>query len=163
MRPKIRAIIRFVPHFIAHLTPPWRGSEQNAVEQLFTETGKEPGSFLLLQSAKGLWYNLRCCSVRTANPCRNQAHNEAKQVKADFAIYGESFERKKVTGMKEGIHPKFFETTAKCACGETFTTYSTRKDITVEICSKCHPFYTGKQKLVDTGGRVDKFNKRYGL
>ena len=65
--------------------------------------------------------------------------------------------------MKEGIHPKFEETTAKCACGETFTTYSTTKNISVEICSKCHPFYTGKQKLVDTGGRVDKFNKRYGL
>ena len=65
--------------------------------------------------------------------------------------------------MKEGIHPKFEETTSKCACGETFTTYSTKKNISVEICSKCHPFYTGKQKLVDTGGRVDKFNKRYGL
>ena len=65
--------------------------------------------------------------------------------------------------MKEGIHPKVEEVTAKCACGETFTTYSTKKEITVEICSKCHPFYTGKQKLVDTGGRVDKFNKRYGL
>ncbi len=65
--------------------------------------------------------------------------------------------------MKEGIHPKFEETTAKCACGETFKTYSTKENISVEICSKCHPFYTGKQKLVDTGGRVDKFNKRYGL
>lgn len=65
--------------------------------------------------------------------------------------------------MKEGIHPKLEETVAKCACGETFTTLSTKKNLTVEICSKCHPFYTGKQKLVDTGGRVDKFNKRYGL
>ncbi len=65
--------------------------------------------------------------------------------------------------MKDGIHPEFNEVTAKCACGETFQTYSTKKEISVEICSKCHPFYTGKQKLVDTGGRVDKFNKRYGL
>ena len=60
--------------------------------------------------------------------------------------------------MKEGIHPKYEQTTIRCACGNTFTTGSTKKDIRVEICSKCHPFYTGKQKLVDTGGRVDRFN-----
>ena len=65
--------------------------------------------------------------------------------------------------MKEGIHPAYHECTVSCACGETFTTGSVRKDIKVEICSKCHPFFTGKQKLVDTGGRVDRFNKRYGL
>ena len=65
--------------------------------------------------------------------------------------------------MKEGIHPKYEQTTIRCACGNVFTTGSTKKDIRVEICSKCHPFYTGKQKLVDTGGRVDRFNKRFGL
>ena len=65
--------------------------------------------------------------------------------------------------MKEGIHPKYEQTTIRCACGNVFTTGSTKKDIRVEICSKCHPFYTGKQKLVDTGGRVDRFNKRVGL
>ena len=65
--------------------------------------------------------------------------------------------------MKKGIHPEYQTCTVTCACGETFTTGSTRKDIKVEICSKCHPFFTGKQKLVDTGGRVDRFNKRYGL
>ena len=65
--------------------------------------------------------------------------------------------------MKEGIHPKYEQTTIRCACGNTFTTGSTKKEIRVEICSKCHPFYTGKQKLVDTGGRVDRFNKRFGL
>ena len=65
--------------------------------------------------------------------------------------------------MKQGIHPKFTEVTAKCACGDTFTTMSTKGALNVEICSKCHPFYTGKQKLVDTGGRVDKFKKKYGL
>ena len=59
--------------------------------------------------------------------------------------------------MKEGIHPKYEQTTIRCACGNVFTTGSTKKDIRVEICSKCHPFYTGKQKLVDTGGRVDRF------
>lgn len=64
---------------------------------------------------------------------------------------------------REGIHPKYEETTITCACGNVIKTRSTKKDIKVEICSKCHPFFTGKQKLVDTGGRVDRFNKRYGL
>ena len=65
--------------------------------------------------------------------------------------------------MKEGIHPKYEEAVITCACGNTFTTRSTKKEIHVEVCNKCHPFYTGKQKLVDTGGRVDRFNKRFGL
>ncbi len=65
--------------------------------------------------------------------------------------------------MKEAIHPKYNEIKVSCACGETFTTRSTMKnDLHVEICSACHPFFTGKQKLVDTAGRVDRFNKRYG-
>ncbi len=63
--------------------------------------------------------------------------------------------------MKTGIHPEVFETTVHCnGCNTTFTTHTTVKDITVEICSNCHPFYTGKQKLVDTAGRVDKFKAR---
>ena len=65
--------------------------------------------------------------------------------------------------MKEGIHPKYQQTTIKCACSAVYQTGSTKPNITVEICAKCHPFYTGKQKLVDTSGRVDKFNKKYGL
>jgi len=64
--------------------------------------------------------------------------------------------------MKQGIHPEYHECTVKCACGETFVTGSVKEEMKVEICSKCHPFFTGKQKLVDTGGRVDRFNKRYG-
>ncbi len=64
--------------------------------------------------------------------------------------------------MKEGIHPKYGETTVTCGCGETFMTRSTKKEIRVEICSKCHPFYTGQQKLVDSAGRVERFIKRYG-
>jgi large subunit ribosomal protein L31 len=64
---------------------------------------------------------------------------------------------------KEGIHPKYEETTITCACGNVIHTRSTKQNIKVEICSKCHPFFTGKQKLVDTGGRVDRFNKRYGM
>jgi large subunit ribosomal protein L31 len=65
--------------------------------------------------------------------------------------------------MKEGIHPEYHQCKVTCACGETFMTGSTKKELRVEICSKCHPFFTGKQKLVDTGGRVDRFNKRYGI
>lgn len=65
--------------------------------------------------------------------------------------------------MKEGTHPDYKPTTIRCACGEVIETRSTKSDIKVEICSKCHPFYTGKQKLVDTGGRVDRFNKKFGL
>ncbi|HEV2764319.1 MAG TPA: 50S ribosomal protein L31 [Pyrinomonadaceae bacterium] len=65
--------------------------------------------------------------------------------------------------MKQGIHPAYQEITVHCACGNQFQTRSTRKgDLHVEICSECHPFFTGKQKLVDTAGRVDRFNKRYG-
>jgi large subunit ribosomal protein L31 len=65
--------------------------------------------------------------------------------------------------MKPGIHPEYVDITVTCACGETFQTRSTKKgDLHVEICSACHPFFTGKQKLVDTAGRVDRFNKRYG-
>jgi large subunit ribosomal protein L31 len=64
--------------------------------------------------------------------------------------------------MKPGIHPKYEEAKVICACGETFTTRSTRKEIHIEICSACHPFFTGKQKLVDTAGRIERFQKKYG-
>ena len=64
--------------------------------------------------------------------------------------------------MKEGIHPNYQQTTITCACGNVIETGSTKQNIKVEVCSKCHPF-TGKQKLVDTGGRVAKFNKKFGL
>ncbi|MFQ5498404.1 MAG: 50S ribosomal protein L31 [Candidatus Zixiibacteriota bacterium] len=63
--------------------------------------------------------------------------------------------------MKAGIHPKYDETEVKCACGNTFTTRSTKEMIKVEICSNCHPFFTGKQRLVDTAGRVDRFRRKY--
>ena len=65
--------------------------------------------------------------------------------------------------MKMGIHPDYKPTVVRCACGEEIETASTKQNIKVEICSKCHPYFTGKQKLVDTGGRVDRFNKRFGL
>jgi large subunit ribosomal protein L31 len=63
--------------------------------------------------------------------------------------------------MKQGIHPDYVVATVHCSCGNTFTTRSTRSELRVEICSNCHPFYTGKQKLVDTGGRVERFQRRY--
>ena len=65
--------------------------------------------------------------------------------------------------MKEGIHPKYGKAIVRCVCGETFETGSTKSELKVDICSKCHPFFTGKQKLVDTVGRVDKFKKRYNI
>jgi large subunit ribosomal protein L31 len=64
--------------------------------------------------------------------------------------------------MKQGIHPEYGTATVRCSCGNTFQTRSTKSDIHVEICSACHPFYTGRQKLVDTGGRVERFQRRYG-
>ena len=65
--------------------------------------------------------------------------------------------------MKEGTHPKYEQTTIRCACGNVIETRSTKKDIRVEVCSKCHPFFTGKQKMVDTGGRVSRFTKKFGF
>ncbi len=65
--------------------------------------------------------------------------------------------------MKEGIHPNYVDAKVTCACGNVIETKSTSGDMEVEICSSCHPFYTGKQKLVDTAGRVERFNKKYGI
>lgn len=65
--------------------------------------------------------------------------------------------------MKKGIHPKYGKSIISCACGNTFETGSTKKNMRVEICSACHPFFTGKQKIVDTAGRVERFNRKYNL
>jgi large subunit ribosomal protein L31 len=65
--------------------------------------------------------------------------------------------------MKPGIHPEYVEATVHCACGNTFTTRSTKKELRVEVCSRCHPFFTGEQRIVDTAGRVERFKRRYGL
>ncbi len=78
-----------------------------------------------------------------------------------YAVYYALKKLKEELVVKEGIHPDYKQTTITCACGEVIATGSTRENIQVEICSKCHPFFTGKQKLVDTGGRVEKFNKRF--
>ena len=63
--------------------------------------------------------------------------------------------------MKDGIHPEYYEITVRCACGSEVQTRTTIKDLHVEICSKCHPFFTGKQKLMDTAGRIEKFKRKY--
>lgn len=63
--------------------------------------------------------------------------------------------------MKKDVHPEYFQTEIRCACGNVVETGSTKKDIRVEICSKCHPFFTGKQKLVDTAGRIERFRRKY--
>ncbi len=65
--------------------------------------------------------------------------------------------------MKPEIHPEYGEATVHCACGNTFTTRSTKKDLRVEVCSRCHPFFTGEQRIVDTAGRVERFKRRYGI
>ena len=80
-----------------------------------------------------------------------------------MCYYQDVMNKKGVTSMKEGIHPQYEKVTIKCACGAEFETRSTKKDIRLDICSKCHPFFTGKQKLVDTGGRVDRFKKRFNM
>ena len=64
--------------------------------------------------------------------------------------------------MKTGIHPNYGGSTVKCSCGNTFSTGSIKRELRVELCNECHPFFTGKQKLVDTGGRVERFERRYG-
>jgi len=64
--------------------------------------------------------------------------------------------------VRTGIHPEYHEVQARCACGATWTTHSTKPELKLEICSSCHPFFTGRQKLVDTEGRVERFTKKYG-
>lgn len=70
---------------------------------------------------------------------------------------------KEVKPMKTGIHPKYDKCTVRCACGNTFETKSVKEEIRLEICSECHPFYTGNQKTVERGGRAEKFKKKYGM
>ncbi|OGO53083.1 MAG: 50S ribosomal protein L31 [Chloroflexi bacterium RBG_16_68_14] len=65
--------------------------------------------------------------------------------------------------MKQGIHPKYIEALVRCACGNSFQTRATKPDLHVEVCSACHPFFTGEQRIVDTAGRVERFKRRYGI
>ncbi len=77
--------------------------------------------------------------------------------------FAKSSGQKEVKMMKTDIHPKYHATTVTCACGNTFESGSVKPELRVEICSACHPFYTGKQKFIDAGGRVEKFKKKYGI
>lgn len=105
-------------------------------------------------------------SYRNAKPGRRIQSLTLKEVRTyDGGLPGDPDSRPwtRRNIMKQAIHPAYNQITVTCACGETFQTRSTRKDdLHVEICSACHPFFTGKQKLIDTAGRVDRFNKRYG-
>ena len=78
-----------------------------------------------------------------------------------YSFVYRNFKVRRQQVVKEGIHPDYKQTTITCACGNVIETGSTKENIQVEICSNCHPFFTGKQKLVDTGGRVEKFNRRF--
>lgn len=77
--------------------------------------------------------------------------------------YALNYMKERTEKMKQGIHPEYKTTTIKCACGAEYVTKSVKDNVKVDICSKCHPFFTGKQKLVDAGGRVDKFKKKFNL
>ena len=83
----------------------------------------------------------------------------AKGRRKQVSVYASS----RKSNMKKGIHPDYVEATVHCACGNTFTTRSTKKELRVEVCSRCHPFFTGEQRIVDTAGRVERFKRRYGL
>jgi large subunit ribosomal protein L31 len=77
-------------------------------------------------------------------------------------LYGNQDANKEIQKMKPGIHPDYVECTVRCSCGNTFKTRSTKPELRIDLCNKCHPFYTGQQKFVDTGGRVQRFSDRYG-
>ena len=77
-------------------------------------------------------------------------------------VYCRFAEGTKEQAVKEGIHPKYYDIEARCACGATWKTRSTKPELHLEICNNCHPFFTGRQKLIDTEGRVDRFTKRFG-
>src|SRR5258706_9409172 len=86
------------------------------------------------------------------------------QVPASFGIIGSCGRRQETvqgSTMKPGIHPEYLNTPVHCACGATWTTRSTKKELRLEICSNCHPFFTGKQKLIDAAGRVERFTRKY--
>jgi len=91
---------------------------------------------------------------------RRHDHGQLACQRRDNSFIIKIFLTRRIT-LKEGIHPQYQETRVECACGETFVTRSTKQKIHVDICSKCHPFFTGKQKIVDAEGRVEKFKKKY--
>jgi large subunit ribosomal protein L31 len=107
---------------------------------------------------------LRCNSCQTGVTHPGTGSRRAASTRDDPATITLTGPVRREPEVKNGIHPEYVETTVTCSCGNTFTTRSTAKGgaIHADVCSACHPFYTGKQKILDIGGRVDKFEKRYG-
>jgi len=95
------------------------------------------------------------CYNNTAVCGSINSEDEIKKIYCDYY--------REVKEMKEGIHPKYYQATVTCNCGNTFVTGSTKPEIHVEVCSKCHPFYTGQQKTARADGRIEKFNRKYGV
>jgi large subunit ribosomal protein L31 len=102
-----------------------------------------------------LWFGA-CCEILSTLTCRFARSCQNTPAGNDVCCTS------KENDMKPGIHPTYEDVTVHCACGASWTTRSTKKELQVEICSSCHPFFTGKQKLVDTAGRVERFQKKYG-
>ncbi len=90
-------------------------------------------------------------------------NNSSRHKRILAALYVRKIEEREYDKMREGIHPEYYQATVTCNCGNTFVTGSTKPEIHVEVCSKCHSFYTGQQKAAQARGRIDKFNKKYGV
>jgi large subunit ribosomal protein L31 len=125
------------------------------VQAAYHDSAGEGHGFVARPSVRG----------RTAPPAGPAAGQDALAFRWRIG-YTAQFDRKTQEGaevtMKEGIHPKYHKITVSCACGNQFETRSTKSEIRLEICSACHPFFTGRQKLIDTAGRIERFNKKYG-
>ena len=135
---------------------------QNGFEILFDLEVKQSFYNRVNSILKEKMYVIVCCSILKEPYIRQYGRlNDVYGLSLSYIMERTVFYLDSL--MKENIHPKYEQTTITCACGNVIETGSTRKDIRVEICSKCHPFYTGKQKLVDTGGRVDRFKKRFNI
>jgi large subunit ribosomal protein L31 len=101
-------------------------------------------------------------ALRQTKVCRADDYRPARPAAEGRVLYLWIQDLSKESAVKEGIHPKYFEVEARCACGNTWKTRSTKPELHLEICSNCHPFFTGRQKLIDTEGRVERFTKKFG-
>lgn len=103
----------------------------------------------------------RLAQPRWGRPLLSGGRCAGKLRVCELPVSGGSYSGNGITDMKDGIHPAYYETVVRCGCGETFKTRSTKKELKVDICSACHPFYTGKLKYVDTAGRIEKFQAKF--
>jgi large subunit ribosomal protein L31 len=104
-------------------------------------------------------YGKKVCSVREKKVC---SYGKGVRYEKGLLLYFGFALRCEEHNVKAAIHPEYYDVDARCACGATWKTRSTKKELHLEICSSCHPFFTGKQKLVDTEGRVERFTRKYG-